>query len=214
MQMNRDGQLEGLAALGLLKVSALDHVREEESAWTALGDLRRGRPSKKREGAELFGFDDLDPLAGAVHLAWLVGRRDVLRDLEKTPRFTTRLAKPSAKLPRLVDPADATASLDARARSYLHANCAQCHVEAGGGNSAFDVHVNTARDKTKIFDVKPLHDPLGVADPRIIAPGDPARSLLFQRITRRGPGQMPPLATSLVDERSAELLRAWIQTVK
>ena len=48
----------------------------------------------------------------------------------------------------------------------------------------------------------------------IVAPGDPSRSILLQRITRRGPGQMPPLASAVVDERSAELLRAWIAGLK
>jgi hypothetical protein len=222
MQMNRDGQLEGLERLGLLKVPLLDHVREQESGWVALGDLRRSEKSKKVEVARplaekidpaFFGFPDLDPMASALHLAWLLGRRDVHRPLEDTPRFTDRLPRAAPRMPRLTDPSDPTASLDARARSYLHANCAQCHVEAGGGNSAFDIHVTTARDRMKVFDVRPIHDTLGVADPRIVAPGDPARSILFQRITRRGPFQMPPLATSQVDARSAELIRAWIESL-
>src|SRR5258706_15211131 len=33
----------------------------------------------------------------------------------------------------LVDYADATQDLDARARAYLHANCAICHIKEAGG---------------------------------------------------------------------------------
>ncbi len=36
---------------------------------------------------------------------------------------------------QLVNPYDDREDLSARARSYLHANCSQCHVVAGGGNS-------------------------------------------------------------------------------
>ena len=60
---------------------------------------------------------------------------------------------------------------------------------------------------------KVLQD-FGIKDPLLIAPGDPDRSILFQRVARRGPGQMPPLATSEVDRQAAELLREWIRQLK
>ena len=66
----------------------------------------------------------------------------------------------------------------------------------------------------RLFDVKPQHDAFEIAEPRIVAPGSPERSILVQRISRRGPGQMPPLATSAVDERAAAMLREWISTLK
>jgi len=223
MQMNRESQLETLEALGLFKVNLLDHLHEEESAWTALGEIRRSgkwkapqapRGLRDRIDPELFGFAGLDPMGNAVQLAWLLGRRDLERSLEKEPRFTARLPKRPPRLPRLADPADPTEPLEDRARSYLHANCAQCHVEAGGGNSAFDVHVTTSRPQMKLVDVRPIHDTLDVSDPRLVAPGDPSRSILFQRISRRGQWQMPPLATSIVDESSVRMLEEWIRSLK
>jgi hypothetical protein len=222
MQLNRDGQLEGLERLGVFRVNLLDHLRAQEAAWMQIGELRRRAKQKApalppelrdRIDASLFGFSGLDPLESALQLGWLIARREVTAALEKEPRFTSRLPRRPERLRRLSDPYDATAPLDARARSYLHANCAQCHVEAGGGNSAFEVHVGTPAERLKMFDVRPLHDAFGIAEARIVAPGDPARSVLYHRVTRRGPGQMPPLASSRVDERGAELLRQWIASL-
>jgi hypothetical protein len=68
--------------------------------------------------------------------------------------------------------------------------------------------------KMRLFDVKPLHHTFGLADARLIAPGAPERSALLQRISTRGQGQMPPLATSLVDHEAVELLREWIAKKK
>ncbi len=77
------------------------------------------------------------------------------------------------KLHHLADPYDKSQDLEARARSYLHANCAHCHVEAGGGNAQMNLEFNTAKDAMKIFDVKPVHHTFGIADARLIAPGHP-----------------------------------------
>jgi mono/diheme cytochrome c family protein len=111
---------------------------------------------------------------------------------------------------RLVDPGDGKQDLALRARSYLHANCAQCHVLYGGGNALLELEYKTPLAETRTLDVKPLHHGFGKADPRVIAPGDPERSVLLHRMSLRGPGQMPPLATSVADEEALKLMRAWI----
>jgi mono/diheme cytochrome c family protein len=98
-----------------------------------------------------------------------------------------------------------------RARSYLHANCSICHVAAGGGNAAMDLEINAKPDEVRVIDARPVHASFGIEDPRIVAPGDPERSLLLYRVARRGHGQMPPLASSIVDEEAVALLRAWIE---
>ncbi|MCE9547871.1 MAG: PQQ-dependent sugar dehydrogenase [Planctomycetia bacterium] len=114
------------------------------------------------------------------------------------------------KLPRLVNPYNAAAPLNARARSYLHSNCYHCHVPSGGGNAQFDVEVDTALADTKLLDVLPQHHTFGIDGAKLIVPGEPDRSVLISRVTRRGAGQMPPLASSVVDEPAVALLRAWI----
>lgn len=117
----------------------------------------------------------------------------------------------SADHPRLADPYDESESLADRAKSYLHANCAQCHVEAGGGNAQFNLAFATKPDKQKLIDVEPLHDRFGIENAKLIAPGSPERSILLHRISRRGRGQMPQLATDIVDERAVSIIRQWIE---
>ena len=41
-------------------------------------------------------------------------------------------------------------------------------------------------------------------------PVAPDQSIVYQRLLRRGPDQMPPLATSMVDDEAVKLLREWI----
>src|SRR5207248_2348110 len=51
-------------------------------------------------------------------------------DSKPLPAFD---ADSAAKERKLAEPADASQPLEARARSYLHANCGHCHFEHGGG---------------------------------------------------------------------------------
>ena len=46
---------------------------------------------------------------------------------------------------------------------------------------------------------------------RVVVPGDPAHSALLKRITVRGKDQMPPLASSVVDQNAIDLITAWIR---
>ena len=116
--------------------------------------------------------------------------------------------------PKLVDPYDAKGELAARVKSYLHANCAICHVEAGGGNSQMLLSWSTPLEKMKLIDAVPVHHKFDRADARLVAPGDPERSLLLHRMSLRGRGQMPQLATSVVDENAVELIKEWIKGLK
>ena len=129
------------------------------------------------------------------------------------------LTKAPAATNRLVDPLDATHDLASRARSYLHSNCSSCHQTSGGGNAMFNLLYRSAfgeRDlfKQRLIDEQPMHHTFGLPDARIIASGDPSRSVLFSRISRRGPGQMPQLATNVVDEQGLAVVRAWIESLE
>ncbi len=110
----------------------------------------------------------------------------------------------------LTNPYDEQAPIAQRARSYLHANCSGCHVEAGGGNSKLEFEITRPEPQMNLVSTRPLHDSFGIPNAMLIAPGDPGRSILLHRISRRGPGQMPPLVTSQVDDRAVALFRRWI----
>lgn len=123
--------------------------------------------------------------------------------LSSEPKPPTPLASPFA------DDQD----LELRARSYLHVNCSHCHVEAGGGNAKMDLRLSIAHEKMGVFDARPQHTTFGIADAMLVAPADPARSVLHQRISRRGHGQMPPLASNRIDSSGAELIARWISSL-
>ncbi len=142
-----------------------------------------------------------------------IARRTATRD-QRAAKESTLLPFAPETAPKLVDPYDKTQDLGARVRSYLHSNCAQCHVEAGGGNSPMELEFTKTLEQMKIIDVKPVHDTFGIKDAKIIAPGDPDRSVMLQRIATRGKGHMPPLATRVVDQEMVEAMREWIRTMK
>ncbi|MBI3849781.1 MAG: PQQ-dependent sugar dehydrogenase [Verrucomicrobia bacterium] len=114
----------------------------------------------------------------------------------------------------LVNPYDVTQSLEARARSYLHANCSVCHVGTGGGNSKMILSFSTKADDMNVIGARPQHDTFGINNAMLVAPGDPDRSILLQRLSRRGRGQMPPVVIATVDEQAVALFREWIRAMK
>jgi hypothetical protein len=63
----------------------------------------------------------------------------------------------------------------------------------------------------RLIDEVPAHDRFDLNDARLVAPGAPERSVLYQRINRRGTGQMPPMGTTEVDRKAVELFADWIR---
>ncbi|MEX0586407.1 MAG: c-type cytochrome, partial [Pirellulales bacterium] len=112
---------------------------------------------------------------------------------------------------RIVDPYDESKPLDERARSYLHVNCAHCHQLGAGGTADFDVRHTLPLAETKLVDKPPLQGTLGIDAARLVAPGDPYRSVLFYRMAKMGRGRMPHIGAELVDERGVRLMRDWIR---
>ena len=135
-------------------------------------------------------------------------------DNQRSAPSANFLPKPAAQYQHLADPYDETQDLTLRARSYLHANCAQCHVGAGGGNAQMELEFGTALKDMKVIGELPLHDKFQIPDAKLISPGHPDQSVLLHRISIRGRGQMPQLATDIIDDRAVQLFRDWIAKMK
>jgi uncharacterized repeat protein (TIGR03806 family) len=137
-----------------------------------------------------------------------------LRTLEHIGLFSAPLPKPVDELKKLVDPHDAAAPLETRAKSYLHANCSGCHVSAGGGNARMELEFTTLLDDMEVVSHFPQHDTFGLTQPLIVAPSEPDRSVMLTRLNRRGRGQMPPLVSNRIDKQGAGLIKQWIASMK
>ena len=197
LQMNREQDYGGVAANQL---EALHYLGVLEPAWSD-EDKQSLRKVLQENGANRYRLDS------RVEEITATGDGQAVLPAELPFHW-------SAAFPRLVDPYDQRAPLEARARSYLHSNCAQCHVQAGGGNSQISLEFNKSLEDMKMLDLEPLHHKFDIPDARLVAPGDPARSVLLHRMATRDRGKMPQLATSLVDRQAVELIREWIHRME
>src|SRR5262249_37812707 len=99
--------------------------------------------------------------------------------------------------------------LNLRARSYVHANCSHCHRKWGGGNAEFQLLATLDLADTGT-NVRPGQGTFNIPNARVLAPHDPYRSIVFYRMSTLGPGRMPRLGSTVVDEVGVKLIRDWI----
>jgi uncharacterized repeat protein (TIGR03806 family) len=116
-----------------------------------------------------------------------------------------------AMLPALAAMDDTGRSLEDRARSYLDANCAQCH-RPGGTVAYFDARYDTPLTQQQLIDGAVLIDQ-GIDRPRIISPHDIWRSIAYMRINTDTDIRMPPLARETIDQHGVALLGQWISSL-
>jgi uncharacterized repeat protein (TIGR03806 family) len=110
---------------------------------------------------------------------------------------------------QLVSVTNLTASLTNRFRSYIDANCAQCHRPGGSGPS-FDARYDTPLASQNIINGNVLGN-LGYDNAHVVTPRDVWRSMLYQRASSLDPLiKMPPLARNLVDSNAMDVVAAWI----
>jgi uncharacterized repeat protein (TIGR03806 family) len=105
---------------------------------------------------------------------------------------------------------DVAGSTEAKARAYLDINCSQCHRPNSTAPTDLDLRAVTALSSMNAVDVMPQAGSLGLQNPRIIAPGDKSRSVLWVRMQQLDGNRMPPLSTHVVDETGVEIVGAWI----
>jgi len=109
--------------------------------------------------------------------------------------------------------ADTNAPLEDRARSYLDANCAQCH-RPGGGGPGFDSRWDTPLTNQNLVYGTLTKGDLGFDNAYVVVPKDIWRSILYQRAHSDDPlVRMPPLARNLVDSNSLDVVAAWINNL-
>lgn len=139
------------------------------------------------------------------------GRRaNQLATLQHIGWFSANPGDP-ATLPALPAREGSGASGEDLARAWLHVNCSQCHRPGGPSRGNIDFRWDTALADTNACDVAPNHGDLGLGGAaRVIAPGNPDDSVVVARISRRDAYQMPPIATTVVDDVGVDAITAWV----
>jgi len=127
--------------------------------------------------------------------------------------LTDPLSDTPDNLPRFADPQDTGATIEERARAYLHSNCAGCHRTGGPTQSSMDLRHATSFADTDTCNAMPTAGMIGVMMGRIITPGDASRSILVARMDRRDIHGMPPLGSNIIDDAGVQLLTDWINSL-
>ncbi len=105
-----------------------------------------------------------------------------------------------------------SATLEKRFRSYIDANCAQCH-QPGGNGPSFDARYDTPLTNQHIIN-GPIIGNLGYDNAHVVTPHDIWRSILYQRADSLNSAiKMPPLARNLVDTNAMAVMAAWINSL-
>ncbi len=185
----KSNQLDALESMGVLKTNWVAHAQ----------DAMRTQMASEGHSKEEIDSD-------VSKLKTLAGQRTV--------KMNGMMGKTGGENRKLVDPHDASANLEHRARAFLHSNCAYCHVEAGGGNAKMNLSYYAELAQMNIVDVEPIHHHFDIPEAKLIAPGSPDRSVLLHRVGIRGPGQMPQLSTNRIDQKSLAMLKAWVTEIK
>jgi uncharacterized repeat protein (TIGR03806 family) len=105
---------------------------------------------------------------------------------------------------------DTSQSLELRARSYLHSNCANCHQPGGTGGGNMDLRMGTDFIDTGLCGVSPLQGDLGITGALLLDPGNAANSILYHRMNRTDGTRMPPLGSNVIDSQAVTVIQGWI----
>jgi len=150
-----------------------------------------------------------------VHTAQLHSdaEQNQLHSLAQQGLFTGDLPADLSSLPHLPNPFDPSVPLDQRARSYLEVNCAPCHRPESVGRTIIDLRYDTPLAETNTVGAFPTLGDIGEPEALILSPGEPQLSTLYLRLLTLGTFRMPPLASSIIDERGADLIAKWIASM-
>jgi len=132
-----------------------------------------------------------------------------LTTLDAIDTLTPALTQTPAQMPVIPDPFGSAPAAE-RARAYLHSNCTYCHQPGGPAPTDIDFRYTTALAATNTCDITPDRGDLGITDPRRIAPGSAARSVVVARVNRTDADAMPPLMHHTIDTAGVQLLTSWV----
>lgn len=135
-----------------------------------------------------------------------------LRALNHVGLFTPAINEPDiATYAKLVKVTETNAPLEARVRSYLDANCAQCH-RPGGVQANFDARFDTPLLNQNILNGT-VNNTFGIPNAREVAPGNVGRSIMHLRVNTNGVAKMPPIARNVIDTNFVPVLADWINSL-
>ncbi|HET9953665.1 MAG TPA: hypothetical protein VFQ61_04140 [Polyangiaceae bacterium] len=165
---------------------------------------------------QAFGFigfetQQMNRVVGGTNQIDALKSKNVFEAPPKSP-YAAALVAP---YPNQLGSPPATATLDERARSYLHGNCAYCHRPDGDFQN-HDLRFGVPMKDMGICNSEPVKGDLGVTGAVNLSPGDPKNSIMYLRmqVRRQAKIGMPQLGTYVVDPDGSELIGQWITSIK
>jgi uncharacterized repeat protein (TIGR03806 family) len=139
-----------------------------------------------------------------------------LRTWNYLEMFTTTLmesAITSYAAMQLANAPTNTLTLQDQVKSYLDANCANCH-RPSGVNATWDARYDTLMANQNIIN-GPVKNSFGVSGAAVVVPQSTAQSMMHYRMNALGSSppnttQMPPLDRMLIDSTALSVVDAWI----
>ena len=126
---------------------------------------------------------------------------------------TTLSVEALDELPRGFAWQGATFPAEGRVRSYLHGNCAVCHQPGGASRGAFDARLSTPFARAGIVNGELAAGDLGIAGAKVVVPGSPEKSILYQRLKRTDFFRMPPVQYHNEPSPILPILEEWIRSL-
>jgi uncharacterized repeat protein (TIGR03806 family) len=140
------------------------------------------------------------------------GTANQLIALANAGYFSNAVPDPTT-LPTLAAADDLAQPLQARARSYLQVNCAQCHQSGAPGLGSWDARISLALGSAGIV-TGALVDNRGDPANKVVVPVDAGHSMILRRMqSLPNAPRMPPIATNQLDPTGITLITDWVNSL-